>query len=124
MEDKRVTAEEIMAEIDLDVRQMAKTVADAIRKQIPFPPRFRPASEPSDKSIANHLANDPTESGCCRSCRKEWLLFEHSTPSLSDSGSVCEPLCSMHHRSNLGTGFMSNPIESNNTEDLGGSCVK
>jgi hypothetical protein len=30
MEDKRITPEEIMAEIDLDVRQMANTVADAI----------------------------------------------------------------------------------------------
>ena len=30
MEDKRITAEEIMAEIALDVQQMAKTVADAI----------------------------------------------------------------------------------------------
>ena len=30
MEDKLLTAEEILAEIDLDVRKMAKTVADAI----------------------------------------------------------------------------------------------
>jgi predicted transcriptional regulator len=30
MEDKRVTAEEILAELNLDVRQMAETVADAI----------------------------------------------------------------------------------------------
>lgn len=30
MEDKRITAEEILAEIDVDVRQMAQEVADAI----------------------------------------------------------------------------------------------
>ena len=30
MDDKRVTAEEILAEIDLDVRRMAQKVADAI----------------------------------------------------------------------------------------------
>ena len=30
MEDKRITAEEILAEIDLDVQQMAQKVADAI----------------------------------------------------------------------------------------------
>ena len=30
MDDKRVTAEEILAEIDLDVKRMAKKVADAI----------------------------------------------------------------------------------------------
>ena len=30
MEDKRVTAEEILAEIDLDVKRMAQKVADAI----------------------------------------------------------------------------------------------
>jgi predicted transcriptional regulator len=35
MEDKHITAEEIMAEIDLDVRQMAKTVADAINNAEP-----------------------------------------------------------------------------------------
>lgn len=30
MEDQRITAEEIMAEIDMDVQQMAQRVADAI----------------------------------------------------------------------------------------------
>ncbi len=30
MEDKRITAEEILAEIDIDVKQMAQKVADAI----------------------------------------------------------------------------------------------
>jgi len=30
MDDKRVTAEEILAEIDLDVKRMAQKVADAI----------------------------------------------------------------------------------------------
>ena len=30
MEDKRITAEEILAEIDIDVKQMAQEVADAI----------------------------------------------------------------------------------------------
>ena len=30
MEDKRVTAEEILAEIDIDVKQIAQKVADAI----------------------------------------------------------------------------------------------
>jgi len=30
MEDKRITAEEILAEIDIDVNQMAQKVADAI----------------------------------------------------------------------------------------------
>jgi hypothetical protein len=30
MEDKRITTEEILAEIDIDVRQMAQKVADAI----------------------------------------------------------------------------------------------
>jgi len=30
MEDKRITAEEILAEIDVDVKQMAQKVADAI----------------------------------------------------------------------------------------------
>lgn len=30
MEDKRVTAEEILAEIDIDVKQVAQKVADAI----------------------------------------------------------------------------------------------
>jgi hypothetical protein len=30
MEDKRVTAEEILAEIDIDVKQLAEKVADAI----------------------------------------------------------------------------------------------
>ena len=30
MEDKRITAEEILAEIDIDVKQIAQKVADAI----------------------------------------------------------------------------------------------
>ena len=30
MEDKRITAEEILAEIDIDVKQVAQKVADAI----------------------------------------------------------------------------------------------
>jgi hypothetical protein len=30
MEDKRITAEEILAEVDIDVKQMAQRVADAI----------------------------------------------------------------------------------------------
>ena len=32
MEDKRITAEEILAEIDVDVQQMAEKVADAINR--------------------------------------------------------------------------------------------
>jgi len=34
MEDKRITAEEILAEVDIDVKQMAQRVADAINKQV------------------------------------------------------------------------------------------
>ena len=33
MEDKRITAEEILAEVDIDVKQMAQRVADAINKE-------------------------------------------------------------------------------------------
>lgn len=32
MEDKRITAEQILAEIDVDVQQMAQEVADAINR--------------------------------------------------------------------------------------------
>lgn len=32
MEDKRITAEEILAEIDMDVKQMAEKIAEAINK--------------------------------------------------------------------------------------------
>ena len=35
MEDKRITAEEILAEIDVDVKQMAQKVADAIKTSSP-----------------------------------------------------------------------------------------
>ena len=38
MEDKRITAEEILVEIDVDVKQMAQKVADAINNaQAGFP---------------------------------------------------------------------------------------
>jgi aspartyl/asparaginyl-tRNA synthetase len=32
MEDKRITAEEILAEIDMDVKQVARKIAEAINK--------------------------------------------------------------------------------------------
>ena len=40
MEDKRATAEEILAETDIDVKQVAQTIAEAINKVIQDSRRF------------------------------------------------------------------------------------
>jgi len=67
MEDKRVTAEQILAEIDIDVEHMAQKVADAINNLREYiSKRIAMTDYPYFLDLGYDIGSGPTESFCGR----------------------------------------------------------